>query len=198
MVFLVGLGNPGQKYLLNRHNIGFMAVDAFNHAFAIGPYKKAHKTEVASGKLGSNQVHIIKPQTYMNNSGESVRAALDFYKVDPKNMEEHKLLVLHDEIEIGYQSIRYQTGRGHGGHNGIRSIHQHLGTKEYDRLRLGVGRPDNPSFNVADYVLQNFSKQEQAELPDWLNKINDSLEEYIVNGFQKAASQYNITKKDDQ
>ncbi|MBT4760586.1 MAG: aminoacyl-tRNA hydrolase [Bdellovibrionaceae bacterium] len=189
MKLIVGLGNPGSKYMMTRHNIGFMAADHFNNSFGDGQYKKEHKAEIAKIRVGSNQILIAKPQTFMNLSGESVQKIMSFYDVEPEN-----ILVIHDEIEIPFLSIRYQTARGHGGHNGIRNIHQMLSSNKYDRLRLGVGRPENPKMDVASYVLQNFLDIEVEELKDYLDTVSKSLETYICDGFQKAATNFNFVK----
>lgn len=186
MYLIVGLGNPGLKYQLTRHNIGFLAIDAFAKRLQSSPFKSEHKAEITKIRLGTEQAILAKPQTYMNLSGESVQALMSYYKID-----QEQLLVIHDEIEIPYNAIRFQKNRGHGGHNGIRNIHQLLGNNKYHRLRLGVGRPSHPSMDVASYVLQNFSDEEQNSLSDYLNDICDSLESYIENGFEKTATRFN-------
>ena len=188
MKIIVGPGNPGQKYLLTRHNFGFMAVDSFSRYLNFSQVANKHKAEIFSGKVGSETIILVKPQTYMNNSGESIVSLLNFYDVTPEACD---LLVIHDEVEHPFGSIKYQTNRGHGGHNGIRSISQLLGTKNYNRLRLGVSRPPNEKWSVADYLLSNFSKDEQSKIPDILHVVNQSLDEYIQSGFQLAATNYN-------
>ncbi len=191
MKLIVGLGNPGSKYMMNRHNIGFMAIDHFNNSYGQGSFKSEHKAEIAKVRLQGEAVVLAKPQTFMNLSGESVQKIMSFYDISIED-----LLVIHDEIEIPFESIRYQTARGHGGHNGIRNIHQLLGSNSYDRLRLGVGRPENPKMDVASYVLQNFSDIETNELTDFLSDVTDSLKVYVEDGYEKAASNFNkVTNK---
>ncbi|MCB0364595.1 MAG: aminoacyl-tRNA hydrolase [Bdellovibrionaceae bacterium] len=193
MQIIVGLGNPGPKYQLTRHNVGFMAIDALAHAYGEeGSFKKEHKALTAKVRIDGQVVLLAKPQTYMNLSGESVQALMSYYGGSPQ-----ELLVVHDEVDLPYASIRYQKNRGHGGHNGIRNIHQLLGTQEYNRLKLGVSRPANPRMDVADFVLQNFNNDEMNSLPDFLSLASESMEAYIRDGFEKAATRYNRTTERD-
>ena len=186
MHLIVGLGNPGGKYALTRHNIGFMAVDAVARAYSLDSPKIEHKAEVYKWRLSSSQVLLAKPTTFMNLSGESVQPLAQYYDIPTEN-----ILVIQDDVDLPFATVRYQTARGHGGHNGVRDIHKHLGTNEYDRLKLGVGRPSNDKQSVADYALANFSKEQQTELGFLLNDVVNSLECYIQDGYQKAATQYN-------
>ena len=163
----VGLGNPGGQYARHRHNIGFMAVEriAADHGFA--PWRRAFKGEVSEGRFGSEKVVLLKPQTYMNLSGEAVRAAFDFYKLAPGDVT-----VFHDELDLAPFRVRVKTGGGHAGHNGLRSIHQHLGTDAYARVRLGIGHPGHKD-RVAGYVLSDFAKAEAEGLDDLLRGVSD-------------------------
>lgn len=167
MKLFVGLGNPGAKYAGNRHNIGFMALDriAADHGFT--PWKGAFKGEVCEGRLGAGKVLLLKPATFMNLSGESVRAAMDFYKLTPAD-----ITVFHDELDLAPGKCRVKQGGGHAGHNGLRSIHQHLGTDAYARIRLGIGHPGHKDL-VASYVLHDFAKADQDWLDDLLRGISD-------------------------
>lgn len=167
MKLFVGLGNPGGKYAGNRHNIGFMALDriAADHGFS--PWKSAFKGLVAEGRLGREKVALLKPQTFMNLSGESVRPAMDFWKLAPADVT-----VFHDELDLAPGKARVKTGGGHAGHNGLRSMHQHLGTDAYARVRLGIGHPGHKDA-VAAYVLNDFAKVEQDWLDDLLRGISD-------------------------
>ena len=167
MKLFVGLGNPGGKYAGNRHNIGFMALDriAADHGFA--PWRSAFKAQVAEGRLGAAKVLLVKPQTFMNLSGESLRAAVDFYKLGPD-----AVTVFHDELDLAPGKARVKQGGGHAGHNGLRSIHQHLGTDAYARVRLGIGHPGHKDA-VAAYVLNDFAKSEQDWLDDLLRGLSD-------------------------
>lgn len=186
MHLIVGLGNPGQKYLMTRHNIGFMAIDAVAQAFDAAPFKSQLKSEVTKVLINRKPVLLAKPQTFMNLSGESVIPLLNFYKIEPENM-----LVIHDEIDLPYHKIKIQQARGHGGHNGIRSIHAQLGHNKYSRIKAGVGRPSHPGQDVASYVLQNFSNEEQQNLPDYLSLLVDCVEYFVENGYQKTATKFN-------
>ncbi len=166
MKLFVGLGNPGAKYARNRHNIGFMAVDriASDHGFA--PWRAKFQGEVAEGRLGSEKIVLLKPGTFMNLSGQAVRAAVDFHKLDSTDVT-----VFHDEIDLAPAKVRLKSGGGHAGHNGLRSIHQHLGP-HYDRVRLGVGHPGHKD-KVPGYVLHDFGKADEDWLDDVLRGIGD-------------------------
>ncbi|MGJ8544566.1 MAG: aminoacyl-tRNA hydrolase [Sulfitobacter sp.] len=166
MKLLVGLGNPGAKYAGNRHNIGFMAMDriAQDHGFA--PWRGKHQGMVTEGRFGAARAVLLKPETFMNLSGQSVQAALRFYKIDPAD-----LIVFHDEIDLAPGKVKYKMGGGHAGHNGLRSIHQHTGP-DYGRVRLGVGHPGNKDA-VPGYVLRDFAKAEQDWLDDVLRGLSD-------------------------
>ena len=167
MKLFVGLGNPGQKYAGNRHNIGFMALDRIAADHGLGPWKKAHQGLVAEGRLGAGKVVLLKPETFMNLSGQSVRACMDFYKLTPAD-----LVVFHDELDLAPGKCRVKDGGGHAGHNGLRSIHQHLGTDAYGRVRLGIGHPGHKDA-VASYVLHDFAKADQDWLDDLMRGISD-------------------------
>ena len=166
MKLFVGLGNPGAKYAGNRHNIGFMALDriAVDHGFA--PWRRAFQGLVAEGRLGREKIVLLKPETFMNLSGQSVRAALDFYKLDLS-----AITVFHDELDLIPGKARVKHGGGHAGHNGLRSIHGHLGDA-YARVRLGIGHPGHKDA-VASYVLHDFAKADQEWLLDLLQGISD-------------------------
>ena len=166
MKLIVGLGNPGAKYAGNRHNIGFMAVDriAADHGFA--PWKSKHQGSISEGRFGSDRAVLLKPETYMNNSGQSVQAAMRFYKLDPEDV-----IVLHDEIDLAPCKVRHKLGGGHAGHNGLRSIHNHIGP-EYARVRLGVGHPGHKDL-VPTYVLRDFAKADADWLDDVLRGVSD-------------------------
>jgi PTH1 family peptidyl-tRNA hydrolase len=165
----VGLGNPGAKYQGNRHNVGFMAVDriAADHGFT--PWRKAFQGLVAEGRLGDEKVALLKPETYMNLSGQSVQAAVAFWKLPLKD-----LTVFHDELDLAPGKLRLKQGGGHAGHNGLRSIHGHLGD-DYARVRLGIGHPGQKDA-VASYVLHDFAKADADWLEDLLRGISDGAE----------------------
>ena len=167
MKVFVGLGNPGARYAGNRHNIGFMALDRIAADQGFGPWRAGFKAEVSEGRLGSGKVLLVKPQTFMNLSGESVRAVVDFYKLTAADV-----MVFHDELDLAPGKLRVKVGGGHAGHNGLRSIHQHLGTDGYGRVRLGIGHPGHKDA-VAAYVLHDFAKAEQDWLDDLMRGISD-------------------------
>lgn len=166
MKLFVGLGNPGAKYAGNRHNIGFMAMDRIAGDHGFGPWRPAFKGEVSEGRLGVQKVLLLKPGTFMNLSGQSVQAALSFYKLGPED-----LTVFHDELDLAPGKCRVKQGGGHAGHNGLRSIHGHIG-EAYGRVRLGIGHPGHKDA-VAAYVLHDFAKADQDWLDDLLRGISD-------------------------
>ncbi len=166
MKLLVGLGNPGARYARTRHNIGFMALDRIAEAHGFSPWRKKHQGEVAEGRLGDVRALLLKPQTFMNLSGQSVREAARFLKIEPA-----EIIVFHDEIDLAPGKCRVKHGGGHAGHNGLRSIHQHIGP-EYARVRLGVGHPGRKE-EVANYVLLDFAKAEEGWLDDVLRGCAD-------------------------
>ncbi|PJE29157.1 peptidyl-tRNA hydrolase [Pseudooceanicola antarcticus] len=166
MQLFVGLGNPGTKYAGNRHNIGFMALDriAEDHHFA--PWRSKFQGELCEGTLGGEKVLLLKPMTFMNNSGQSVGEAMRFYKLTPDDVT-----VFHDELDLAPGKLRVKQGGGHAGHNGLRSIHQHIGA-EYQRIRMGVGHPGHKD-RVAGYVLSDFAKAEEGWLDDMMRGCSD-------------------------
>ena len=166
MKLFAGLGNPGQKYAKNRHNIGFMALEQIASDHGFGPWKAKFQGQISEGRLGREKVLLLKPETFMNNSGQSLRAALDFYKLDSTDV-----IVFHDEIDLAPAKVRVKTGGGHAGHNGLRSIHAHI-SPNYDRVRLGVGHPGHKD-KVPSYVLNDFAKVDQNWLDDVLRGIGD-------------------------
>ncbi len=186
MWLIVGLGNPGSEYKLTRHNIGFMAVDDLLKGLGDPNVKKQFKAEFFQTEFKDQQLLICKPQTFMNLSGESVQAIMSFYKI-PMD----KLIVIHDDIDQAFGQIRIHKNRGHGGHNGIRSISGLLGSADYLRIKLGVGRPENPHIPVADYVLGPFNPSEMSALPVFLNKSCDALKSLMLEGLQKASTKFN-------
>lgn len=187
MWLVVGLGNPGGEYKLTRHNIGFMAIDYLIQGLGNPPIKNQFKAEVAQTKWHDKQIIFCKPQTYMNLSGESVQPLMGFYKIPLDH-----LIVIHDDIDQPFGQMKIHKNRGHGGHNGIKSISGLMGSADYIRLKLGVGRPENPQFPVADYVLGKFASVEQSALPDFLNKSGDALESILLDGVQKASTKFNV------
>lgn len=166
MQIFVGLGNPGAKYAGNRHNIGFMALDRIAADHGFGPWKAKFQAEIAEGVLGGEKVLLLKPQTFMNLSGQSVGEAMRFYKLEPEDVT-----VFHDELDLAPGKVRVKQAGGHAGHNGLRSIHQHI-THDYQRVRLGIGHPGHKD-KVSPYVLSDFAKADQDWLDDVLRGVAD-------------------------
>jgi len=163
---IVGLGNPGAKYASNRHNIGFMALDRIAADHGFGPWRPRFQGLSADGQLGTVRVTLLKPQTFMNLSGQAVGEAMRYLKLTPA-----EVIVLHDELDLAPGKARVKQGGGHAGHNGLRSIHQHLGP-DYGRVRLGIGHPGHKD-KVAPHVLSDFAKAEQDWLDDLIRGVSD-------------------------
>ncbi|MDZ4136075.1 MAG: aminoacyl-tRNA hydrolase, partial [Paracoccaceae bacterium] len=166
MKLFVGLGNPGARYAGNRHNIGFMAVDRIASDHGFGPWRSRFQGLISEGTLGQEKVVLLKPATFMNLSGQSVQAAIGFYKIAPAD-----ITVFHDELDLAPGKCRVKIGGGHAGHNGLRSIHTHIG-EAYGRVRLGIGHPGHKDA-VAAYVLHDFAKADADWLDDLLRGISD-------------------------
>ncbi|WP_417720932.1 aminoacyl-tRNA hydrolase [Salipiger sp.] len=184
MQIFVGLGNPGGKYAGNRHNIGFMALDRIAGDHGFGPWKARFQGETSEGRLGGDKVLLLKPATFMNLSGQSVGEAMRFFKLEPGDVT-----VFHDELDLAPGKCRVKTGGGHAGHNGLRSIHQHIG-EAYRRVRLGIGHPGRKEA-VAGYVLHDFAKAEEGWLDDLMRGISDgaaALADGDAGGFQNKVA----------
>lgn len=194
MYLVVGLGNYGAKYAMNRHNIGFMCVDVWlktlGEKTADDFYREEHKSLTRKIKITrageEKEILIAKPQTYMNKSGESVISLMQFYKIERSN-----LLVIQDDIDQVFGAMKIHFNRGHGGQNGIRNISELFGAADYHRLKLGIGRPEHPGFDIGDYVLGNFSKDELLQLPQFLDKGALAIESFVFDGASRAATKYN-------
>jgi PTH1 family peptidyl-tRNA hydrolase len=186
MWLITGLGNPGTKYALTRHNIGFMAIDLLHRSLGAPNPKSDFKALVNKFRWEGEEIVTCMPQTFMNLSGESVQPLLEFYKIPLEN-----LVVIQDDIDQPFGQMRFHKNRGHGGHNGIRDISLKLGTMDYIRLKLGVGRSANPNVNVADHVLQKFSDEEMTALPDFLNRAGDAIEALVTQGLARASEKFN-------
>lgn len=169
MRLFVGLGNPGAKYAQNRHNVGFMALDQIAGDHGFGPWRAKFQGQITEGRLGSEKVVLLKPETFMNLSGQSVGEAMRFFKLTPAD-----ITVFHDEIDLAPGKLRVKAGGGHAGHNGLRSLHSHIGDA-YQRIRIGVGHPGHKDA-VPGYVLRDFSKADQGWLDDLLRGIGDGAE----------------------
>ena len=184
MQIFVGLGNPGAKYAGNRHNIGFMALDRIAADHGFGPWRSKFQGSLTEGRLGTEKVLLLKPETFMNLSGQSVGEAMRFYKLAPED-----IIVFHDELDLAPGKVRVKTGGGHASHNGLRSIHQHIG-EAYGRVRLGIGHPGRKDL-VSHYVLQDFAKADQDWLDDMLRGVSDGAPELAAgraDKFQNAVA----------
>lgn len=181
---IVGLGNPGREYKENRHNIGFMAVERLAAAHHLSFGKVQSKGLVATGRVREASLILLKPQTYMNSSGDCVSAIARFYKIPVANT-----LIVYDELDLPFGTLRLRKSGGAGGHNGMRSIIQHLGN-DFPRLRLGVGRPPG-RMPAAAYVLQNFGKTDQPLLDDLLDEAVRAIETYLHDGIELAMTRHN-------
>lgn len=170
MLLVVGLGNPGEKYARNRHNIGFMAADEIVRRHSFSAYRSKFQGELAEGKIGTEKVLVLKPMTFMNESGRAVKEAISFYKIAPED-----IIVLHDELDLAPGKLRMKRGGGHAGHNGLRSLHAHVG-EGYARIRLGIGHPGHKD-KVTGHVLNDFSKADQ----DWLIPLLDAVADNIAS-----------------
>ncbi len=168
MILLVGLGNPGKEYAQTRHNAGFMAVDEIVHRYSFSPFKSKFKGEITEGVIEGEKVMVLKPSTYMNLSGESVLSVASFYKIKPED-----IIVFHDEMDLPVGKLRVKQGGGSGGHNGIKSIDQHLGNN-YHRVRIGVGKPQTKE-QVVSWVLSKFEQNDKKILDDLIFKIAEKV-----------------------
>ncbi|MBO0905925.1 aminoacyl-tRNA hydrolase [Jiella sonneratiae] len=173
MLLIAGLGNPGPKYAGNRHNIGFMAVDEIARQANFPAFSKKFSAEIAEGAIAGEKVLLVKPQTFMNDSGRSVGEAVRFYKLEPKDV-----VVIHDELDLAPGKLRVKTGGGHGGHNGLRSIDAHLATKDYRRVRLGIGHPGSKEA-VTPHVLGDFAKVDREWLEPFLDAVARNAESLV-------------------
>jgi PTH1 family peptidyl-tRNA hydrolase len=187
-VVIVGLGNPGPRYAANRHNVGAIVLDELADRIGGGKFK-AHKglADVLEGRLGTVRVVLMKPRSFMNVSGGPVAGVSRFFKVDPAD-----IVVLYDELDLPFGTVRLKLGGGENGHNGLRSITKSLGTKEYHRVRVGIGRPPG-RMDPADFVLKDFSVIERKELPFILDRAADATEALVNNGLEAAQNAFHAS-----
>lgn len=184
MLLIVGLGNPGTQYENTRHNIGFKVIDRLISDFGANEISKSS----FQGKLfKSSDILLLKPTTFMNLSGNSLQAVKNFYKIELED-----IIVIHDDIDLPFSALRFKKGGGHGGHNGLRSIDAMVG-KEYNRVRMGVGKPAYKS-QVADYVLHDFSKDESDLLDGWIKHTAHAVKELKSKSLDEVKSRYSLKK----
>lgn len=187
-IIIFGLGNPGQKYLLARHNVGFRTVDCISIAAKIPLYKMSHQAYWGKGQFAGSDVVLAKPMTYMNNSGLAVAALCGNFGVSPE-----RILVVYDDMDLSLGTLRLRPQGGSGGHNGLKSIIYQLQTESFPRMRIGIGR--SPSAEVANYVLESFSQAEEEVLSVTLNHAVKAAALFIEEGIMAAMNRYNVNVK---
>lgn len=187
---IVGLGNPGSKYNDTKHNIGFMAVDRIVKDLDVNfTEDKNFKAEIGSDFINGEKIYFIKPTTFMNNSGIAVKALLTYYNISIKDM-----IIIYDDLDMEVGKIRFRQKGSAGGHNGIKSIIAHLGTQEFDRIKVGIGRP-NRRMTVINHVLGKFDKNDEIMILNTLDKVDNAVNYYLqTNDFQKTMQKYNGLK----
>ncbi|HGI5189838.1 TPA: aminoacyl-tRNA hydrolase [Streptococcus agalactiae] len=187
---IVGLGNPGSKYNDTKHNIGFMAIDRIvKNLDANFTEDKNFKAEIGSDFINGEKIYFIKPTTFMNNSGIAVKALLTYYNISIKDM-----IIIYDDLDMEVGKIRFRQKGSAGGHNGIKSIIAHLGTQEFDRIKVGIGRP-NGRMTVINHVLGKFDKNDEIMISNTLDKVDNAVKYYLqTNDFQKTMQKYNGLK----
>lgn len=187
---IVGLGNPGSKYNDTKHNIGFMAVDRIVKKLDVNfTEDKNFKAEIGSDFINGEKIYFIKPTTFMNNSGIAVKALLTYYNISIKDM-----IIIYDDLDMEVGKIRFRQKGSAGGHNGIKSIITHLGTQEFDRIKVGIGRP-NGRMTVINHVLGKFDKNDEIMISNTLDKVDNAVNYYLqTNDFQKTMQKYNGLK----
>lgn len=187
---IVGLGNPGSKYNDTKHNIGFMAVDRIVKDLDVNfTEDKNFKAEIGSDFINGEKIYFIKPTTFMNDSGIAVKALLTYYNISIKDM-----IIIYDDLDMEVGKIRFRQKGSAGGHNGIKSIIAHLGTQEFDRIKVGIGRP-NGRMTVINHVLGKFDKNDEIMILNTLDKVDNAVNYYLqTNDFQKTMQKYNGLK----
>ena len=191
MYIIVGLGNPDKKYQGTRHNVGFDVIDTIAEKYNISVDTKKHLAYVGKGVIEGQKVVLLKPQTYMNLSGESVRSVVDFYKADP----ETEVLIIYDDVSLDVGQLRIRKKGSAGGHNGIKSIISHLGTSTFPRIKEGVGEKPK-GYDLADYVLGKFSKAEQEVMRDGYKNAVDAVALIVQDNIDKAMNDFNKKKQE--
>jgi|SRR5215471_9077043 len=190
MHLVVGLGNPGREYEGNRHNVGFRIADEL--AGATIAWRSKHGAALAELDLGGGKILLCKPMQFMNVSGQPVASAAGFWKIPPA-----RIIVAHDELDLPFGRIKLGIGGGGGGHNGVRSLISSLGGPDFVRVRFGIGRPP-PSWKGADYVLSDFTRAEEAELPALIAAAADAIREIVTRGLTSAMNKFNVRSQNNQ
>lgn len=185
MKLVVGLGNPGGKYSNSRHNAGFMILERFAGLHDVSINQSLLDSRMGKGKIAGETVILAEPQTFMNLSGVSVRRLADYFKITAE-----EIIVLHDDLDLPFQTIRLKAGGGHGGHRGLLSLMEHLGNGDFARIRFGIGKPPRKSM-VEGYVLERFSSEESESLDELTGRAAEALYDIIVSGIGPAMQKYN-------
>ena len=184
MKLIVGLGNPGEQYRASRHNLGFLVLDQLAGQYGISLQKRAFDAFLGKGRLGSGAIILAKPQTYMNLSGNAVQKLVEYFKIDVEN-----LIIIHDDLDLPFQTLRLKKGGGDGGHRGLASIIQHLGSPDFLRVRIGIGKPIRKTM-VESYVLAPFSEDETIVLPRLIEQTCEAVRETVLVGIESAMRNY--------
>lgn len=192
MFIIAGLGNPTREYEGTRHNVGFDVIDVLSEKYNIAVDTKKHRAYIGKGMIAGQKVILAKPQTYMNLSGESIRSLLDYYKAD----EEHELIVIYDDVSLGVGQLRIRAKGSAGGHNGIKNIIAHLGGQVFPRIKIGVGEKP-PRYDLADYVLGHFTKEERAKMEEGYESAAKAVEMIVSGDIEAAMNEFNRKKKED-
>lgn len=191
MKLIIGLGNPGIRYQFSRHNMGFLVLDQFASQHNISITLKSFDAYYGKAKMDDTPVFLAKPQTFMNVSGIAVKKLVEYFKIDLED-----IIVIHDDLDLPFLSIRIKANGGHAGHKGLISIIDHLGSPDFIRVRLGIGKPSKKSM-TEEYVLQPFSKDEMEALPSITKAGSDALTKIITSGIQAAMNQFNERAPDE-
>lgn len=190
MYIIAGLGNPTKQYDKTRHNVGFSVIDLLADKYNIDVTEKKHKAFCGKGVIEGQKVVLAKPQTFMNLSGESIRAIVDFYKVEPED-----IVIIYDDVSLEPGQLRIRLKGSAGGHNGIKNIIAHLGTQEFPRIKVGIGAKP-PRMDLADYVLSRFSQGEQKMMDEAFSEAGEAAVMMITDGAERAMNHFNTRKKD--
>lgn len=192
MKLIIGLGNPGERYRFTRHNMGYLVLDELTEAHGISLKRRKFDADFGEGVIAGEPVLMARPRTYMNLSGTAVTRFAGFFKISLQD-----IIVVHDDLDLAFGSVRVKDGGGHGGHKGLISLIQHLGGREFIRVRLGIGKPVLKAM-VEDYVLQIFSRDEMDVLPGILRRAADAVVDILASGSQAAMRRFNVRRVEEE